>query len=124
MSWFGGFVLRGRKSNTRVPAGALLLRDGNIGVWTAPQGASEGVRVVSEGDRWIAVFGVCGAGGDDLLNFSTHSGGREIDRWPGSYTIVLCDGRSIKVSTDIANARPIYTADTEYGVVWSSSYGL
>ncbi|MBV9012716.1 MAG: hypothetical protein JO272_11825 [Pseudonocardiales bacterium] len=41
--------------------------------------------------------------------------------WPGSYTIVLCDRRGIKVSTDIANARPIYTADTEYGVVWSSS---
>lgn len=76
MSWFGGFVLRGRKnntreSNTRVPADALLLRDGNIGVWAALQGASGDVRVVSKGDRWIAVFGVCGAGGTDLLNFFT-----------------------------------------------------
>ncbi|MGH3857317.1 MAG: albusnodin/ikarugamycin family macrolactam cyclase, partial [Pseudonocardiaceae bacterium] len=121
MSWFGGFVLRGRRINMRVPAGAVLLRDGNIGVWIASQGVLGDVRVASEGDRWIAVFGVCGADGAALLNFLANGGEKEIDRWPGSYTIVLCDGRGVKISTDIANARPIYTADVECGVVWSSS---
>lgn len=116
MSWFGGFVLRGGKGDTRVPAGAILLRDGNIGVWTVPSGLLGDVRVISGGDRWVAAFGACGASRADLLAF-----GGDIDRWPGSYTIVICDGRSIKVSTDIANARPIYVADTEYGVLWGSS---
>ncbi|MBV9012717.1 MAG: hypothetical protein JO272_11830 [Pseudonocardiales bacterium] len=69
MSWFGGFVLRSCKSSVRIPAEAFLLRDGNIGVWTTSQGASGDVRVASEGDRWIAVFGVCGAGETDLLDF-------------------------------------------------------
>jgi asparagine synthetase B (glutamine-hydrolysing) len=122
MSWFGGFFLRDPQKNTHVPAGSLLLRDGNIGVWTTREGrTSEDVRIVSGDDRWIAVFGACGAGEADLLNFSIHNDEGEIGRWPGSYTIVLCDGCSVSVSTDIANARPIYTADTEYGVVWGSS---
>src|SRR5262245_49405104 len=103
MSWFGGFILR-RQGNACVPEDALLLRDGNIGVWISPQGAKD-VQVVSEGARWIAVFGLCGADATEFLGFFTRGAERAIDRSSGSYTLALCDGHSIKVSTDIANAR-------------------
>jgi asparagine synthase (glutamine-hydrolysing) len=120
MAWCGGFVVRDHSRDVRIPTTASLLRDGEIGLWIAGNEPRISVRIVGDHDRWVAVVGNYTGSDGDLRRLAEKAHQHTVFTTPGSYTVIVRDGDSVRISTDIANTRPIYVVDTEFGVVWSS----
>jgi asparagine synthase (glutamine-hydrolysing) len=79
-----------------------------------------------EGVR-LAVVGDCYASESELavgLAAARRGQWRALTRWPGSYWVVVDDGVSTTVLTDVAGTKPVYYAAHSGGTAWASQASL
>lgn len=113
------------ESRNVLPVGAQLLWDGPDPLWAVGDWRPDEVRVVQvDPETRLAVFGVCGAGDDQLrVGLLAARGGalRHLTEWSGSYTAVAQVGRRITVTGDLAGARPVFHTPWAGGTAYATA---